>query len=632
MRGRVKNRVFYGFWAVVFVAAFASFLYAQNIKPEIEQAIQAGDTTKALTLLDGDISIDPSNPWNYYTKGMIFFEQGKYAQAAKEFKAALDKKSKHFESLYQLGLCHLNLGELDEAEKLMEEGRKKDKKNKHVFEDGYGLVMLARKNWAEADRAFRQAIVGDSANPQYHIHLGDANFYQGVAALAIIEYEKALEVDTGSLEVYYHWAEACLDMKDYACAIEKLKIVLTKDSTHAPAWMRAGGIYFKAGLSSRNRQDRSDRFKDAIGSYKKYLELSGARPDSSNVRVFFEMAMSYSNLRGYEDAAEYFDKVLAIPVEARDIYFYYGQALWYNKEYEKSADMLLKHLDWVSRQNETYSSTIDSSEVYQLLGDSYYYRKPKDFASAIEYYKKSLEIKPDQERVIQNLAVAYHSLQSYDQALEYYQKRIDMGIDSSSSAILSNAGKCAFSIAYTASEGDDEDMEEEEPGMNNPVDPQEYYQLAADYFTQYLEYNSSDTSIVDRVASVYLYQLRDCANGVKYYQQLLAMDPNSCEANRALGYAYFLEICTKDYSKAINYFLKAQNCLAASGGECQDKDLVLAIAKAYHLRAVDKAERKENASDDYRNANTWYKKCLKCDPNNKDAKEGRDQTEYEFSG
>ena len=78
MRGRVKNRVFWGFVAVLLVAAFASFLYAQDIRPEIEQAILDGDTTKAINMLDSDISMDPSNPWNYYTKGMIFFNQEKY--------------------------------------------------------------------------------------------------------------------------------------------------------------------------------------------------------------------------------------------------------------------------------------------------------------------------------------------------------------------------------------------------------------------------------------------------------------------------------------------------------------------------------------------------------------------------
>ncbi|UCE23855.1 MAG: tetratricopeptide repeat protein [Candidatus Zixiibacteriota bacterium] len=634
MRGRVRNRTLSVFAVAILVVALASLVSSQNIKPEIENAIQIGDTTLAINLLDREIDIDPSNPWNYYTKGVIFYERQQYQQAAEQFETALDKRSKHYESLYQLGLCYLKMGELEKAQETMEEGRKKDKKNKHVFEDGYGEVMLAMENWQEADRAFRQAIVGDSTNPQYHIHLGDANFYQGVPALAILEYEKALEVDTGSLEVYYHWAEACLEMKDYTCAIEKLRIVLTKDSTHAPAWMRAGGIYFRAGLSSRNRNDRSDRFRDAIGSYKRYLELSGAQPDASNVRVFFEMAMSYSNLGGYEDAADYFEKVLAVPIEPRDIYFHYGKAVWYNKDYVKAAELLQKHLEWVGQQDESYNSNVDESEVYQFLGDSYFYRKPKEFMSAIQYYKKSLDGDPNQQRILNNIAVAYHSVKSYAQALEYYDRRIALGIDSTSASVYKNAGRCALSIAYQDGEEDEEDIDdidEEEVAPAVTANPDvNYFQLSVDYFQQYLQFDDKDLDVLERIASTYLYHMADCTNGVKYYEQVLTVDAKNCDAQKALGYAYFGGICTKNYSRALRYLRQAQDCLSASGGECADPSLSLWIAQCYHLRAVEKTEQKQDGTDDFRNAHTWYSQVLKCEPGNREAKEGRDQVEYEF--
>ncbi|UCD64059.1 MAG: tetratricopeptide repeat protein [Candidatus Zixiibacteriota bacterium] len=610
----------------------AAAVYSQNVKPEIIEALDAGDTTLAIQLLDKDIEFDKGNPWNYYTKGMIFSERGKFRDAVEQFETALDKRSKHFESRYQLGLSYLNLGELDKAQQAMEYGIQRDKKNKHLFEDGLGLVMLARGDYQEADRHFRQALVEDSLNALYHIHLGDANFYQGVPALAVIEYEKALELDTAGLEVYFHWAEACLEMRDYSCAMEKLRVVLVKDTTHAPAWMRAGGIYFKAGLSSRTRQERNDRFREAIGSYKRYLELTGAQPDSSNVRVFFELAMAYSNIYGYEDAADNYAKVLSIPYEPKDVYFHYGKALWYLKDYVRAAEMLQKHLEWVPLQGETYTTGVEEYEVYQFLGDSYFYRDPKDFSGAMDHYKRSLEGNPNQLRVLQNLAICYHSLKSYHQALEYYQKRIEAGIDSTSASIYKNAGYCALNIANAAAEGGDEgDPEEEEdmgdPGGNPDID---YYQLAADYFVNYLGFVSDDVRVLEAVASTYLYRLSDCANGVKYYEQVLALDSKNCEALKSLGLANFLGVCPENYSRALGYFQRAYDCLTPASGECADVDLVLYIAQAYHLRAVKKAEQKQDTGDDFRNANTWYGKCLKCDPGNPKAKEGKDQTEYEF--
>ena len=575
--------------------------------------------------------------------GMIYYNQGKFSKAADQFQEALDRKGKDYEALYYQGLCYIELGQLDKAEVAMQAGVKKDKANKARFEDGLGQVMLAKKNWQEADRLFRQALVDDPSNANYHIHLGDANFYQGIPSLAITEYEKALEQDTASSEVYYHWAEACLEMKDYNCAIEKLRVVLSKDSTFAKAWMRAGGIYFRAGLSSRTKQDREARFKEAIGSYKKYLELSHATPDSSNVRVFYELAMSYSNLYGFEDAIDNFQKVLAIPMEPRDIYFYYGKALFYTKDYAKSAEMLQKQLDYTSQQGPDYKPAVDASEVYQLLGDDYFYRRPdKDYSTAIEFYKKSLETKPDQPRVLQNVAVAYHSLRSYQQALEYYDKRIALGIDSASASIYKNAGYAALNIASNSSAGADEEFNIDEleanggstpaPAPTDSVNPNvNYFQLSNDYLTKYLQFDSSDAKVTAAVAYNYLYKMTDCANGVKYYQRVLELDPKNCEAKKSIGYAYFAGgICAVNYDKALEYLNDAYSCLTSTSGECADVSLTLWIAQCYHLRAVAKSTKKVNANDDFKNAYNWYGKVLKCSPNNADAKKGQDDTRFEF--
>ncbi|MEA3296614.1 MAG: tetratricopeptide repeat protein [candidate division Zixibacteria bacterium] len=628
---------------LLLIVVFLQFLslstpFAADVKQPILDALNNGDTALAIDLLNAEVEIDQSYHMNYYRLGMIYFEREQYPQAREQFEIAVDNKSNHFESLHKLGLCLLELEELDKAEKVMDRGRKKAKDEKKApFEDGYGLVMLAKEQYQEADRAFRAALILDSAKAMYHIHLGDANFYQGIPSLAIIEYEKALAVDTGSLEVYYHWAEACLEMKDYSCAINNLHIVLQKDSTHTPAWMRAGGIYFKAALSTRARQDRKARFKEAIGSYKRYLELSDAKADSAHVRVFFELAMAYVNVGGSEEAVGYFDKVLSIPYEPRDIYFHYGKALWGTQDFEKSGQMLNKHIEWIADPDNAASSKVNDRELYQYLGDSYYYRKSKNFRKAIEYYRKSIEINPNQKRLVYNIAVSYHNEKYYAEALEFYQKRIDLGIDTTSrdAGIYKNAGYCALNIANKSDEVEEMEVLEEDEGVDafvpSGIDPNlNYYEVAIDYMEQYLSIRSEDAKVLLLVANTYLYQLADCTNGTKYFRRLLKIDPKSCDAKKALGYAYFGGICTKNYTKALGFLKDAYSCVAADKGACSDKDLVLWIAQCYHLRAVEKTKDKAGSSSDYKNANEWYTKCLKCDPSNQVCKKGRDDTSFEF--
>jgi len=637
----------------------------------IVDALNTGDTAQAISLLNRAIDTEPGFHLNYYALGRIHYERQQYAEALEQFQKAVDAKSKDWQSLLFLGKCQLAVGDIDAAAISMDLGLKKAKKMKSAFENGMGLVYLAREEYQDADRSFRRAIAGSEADEaavlkdyetkkfesdaakdaaveyvkesktkeraEYQINLGDANYYQGIPSLAIEEYKKALEIDTAGTEVYYHWAEACLEMRDYACAIEKLQIVLQKDSTYAPAWMRAGGIYFKAAMSSRSRDERKQRFIDAIGSYKRYLELSGKTPDSSSVRVYFELALGYSSVGGHEDAVKYFNDVLSIPFEPRDIYFQLGRSYWYLQDWAKCGENLRKHREWIAASEDNAAATkAKDEEISQMLGDTYYYDKDnRNYILAAQNYKKSIEVKPNQKRILGNLALALHNAGERVEALVFYDKRIEMGLDEKSARTLRRAGLCAMAIANEAS-GDSDDMMEEEEEEGEEViaasfapDPNvNYHELGVGYFKQYLEYSPSDTGIVQQIAIAYLYDLSDCENGVTWFGKLLELDPSNCAGMKSLGYAYFGGVCQpKNYTKALTNLKKAYTCLSNSEGGCADADLILYIAQCYHLRAVAK---KDGASEDFKAANDWYKKVLACEPGNQEAIKGRDDTSFEF--
>ena len=105
---------------IVFAVAIS-----QIVRPEVQTALDAGDTDHAITLLQGDIAADPNYHINYYALGRIFYDLGRYSDAKEQFLIALDRKSKHYESLYYLGRTHVYLGELEEAGKALERGLKK---------------------------------------------------------------------------------------------------------------------------------------------------------------------------------------------------------------------------------------------------------------------------------------------------------------------------------------------------------------------------------------------------------------------------------------------------------------------------------------------------------------------------
>ncbi len=626
--------------------------FAFEIKQPIADALAAGDTAKAIDLIEADIKLDPGYEVNYYLLGKIAEKRHKYGKALEYYQTAVDKKSKFYEGLYALGLMQLELGQLDQAEATMKTGLKKARDMEAWFHNGMGLVQMAKGNLNDADKEIRQALIADPDNARFHINLGDVNFANKVYPLAISEYEKALQLDTASTDVYFRWAEACLEMRDYTCALEKLRVVLTKDSTFADAWMKAGGIYYKAARSTRDPQEIKQRFIETIGSYERYIELSRAEPDSFSGRAYYETAMSYLFIGGYDKSQDYFRKVISIPVEPKDIYFYFARSFQgsENPLYDSALFYYKKHDDWVKAQGEDYVSGVDQAELYRRMGECY--QAQKDYYNTISYFKKSLELDPNQPNLLYGAAVAYNYIQDYNNALIYYKKRIDAGMDERYWSIYYNAATCAL---YLVEKGGAAMMEEEDLGLEEELggdakaNPLEGIDLS-DLAIQYLEkiavdhwsvvqskenYMATGIKALGMLGSTYLYQKKDCANGVKWYQKVLEYDSKNCDALKSLGYAYFSGICTNNYTKALEYLGKAKSCMEANGtDQCgtQLVDLQLWIGQAHQFRAIERndAKQKEEAKADFKAAYDYYTAILKCDPGNKAATEGKEQVYYEF--
>ncbi len=650
--------------SLIALTALPLILYSQEIGQEVVDALAVGDTTRAINLLEKDISLDPSYEYNYYTLGLIYLEQKKLDKAETEFANAVEKNSKFWPGVYELGKVKLKRGKIEEAEKLFEQGMKKGKKYKAQFLNGMGLLYIAKGEYDKADTDLRKAIVEEPDNAEYHINLGDANYYMGVYYSATSEYQKALELDTASLGVYFRWAEACIELKDYSCALEKLSVVLQKDSTHADAWFDAGGIYYKAARSSRDIDEIKELYGKTIGSYQKYMELSQAAPDSSNGRAFYETGKSYLMLGGFAEAQENLARILSIPIYPKDIFYYYGRSFHGINAYDSAIYYYKKHDEWVDEQGPDFSSGISDDELYRRIGECYEslandYRRADppqtDKASeanfnTITYYKKSLEIDSTQDRLLYGVAVAYNYLLDYRNAVIYYMKRIALGIDERQWIIYYNAATSALALAEKGSMAMEDELEDlgledefDVPPANDPLADVDLVDVAIGYLEKiandhwdYVFSNERYIPVAMRtlsmLGSAYLFQKMDCANGVKYFERVLEIEPENCEALRSLGFAYYGGICPENYTKAIDYLNKALNCNLASGKKrCDDIDLLLWIGQAYENRAFAKSEakKKEEAKADYKIADDYYTECLKCDPNNQDCKDGQRRVKWE---
>ena len=304
---------------------------------------------------------------------------------------------------------------------------------------------------------------------------------------------------------------------------------------------------------------------------------------------------------------------------------------------------MLSQIEWAEAQNKDfYRSTVREVELYKLLGDAFYYRKPRQFMSAMPWYQKSLEIDPDQPRLLQKIDIGYHYNKRYAQVIDFYMRRKELGIDSATVSFNKNAGLWALHLAKNGSEGeeldiDEEELEEEsgngeEEFNQQTADPDvDYYQLAIDLLTRYISHQPDDAKVVSLLANTHLYQLANCSEGIKWFNKLLELEPGNCDAKKAIGFAYFGGLCTRNYSKALSVLKDANKCLINQKGACSDAELIMWIAQCYHLRGADKMNAKKDYNDDFKNAYNWYGKVLKCEPSNSIAKKGQDDLKFEFN-
>lgn len=575
---------------------------AATLKPEIVEALNRHDTTQVLTIIDNELKIDPTNGDYFVLRGRILYAREKFPEALDEFERALKIKTTRYQALYYKGLILLKQNKLDEAKAAFDEGVKKAKDENALFHNGMGLYLIAMGQYADADVEFRKASQIGPDQAEFHANLGDANYYAKIYPLAIGEYNTTISMDTTFVDVYFRLARAYVAQGQFNEALDQLRIVLTRDSLYTNAWKEIGKLYTLAGLSARDQETKSQRFKEAIGSYRKYFGLSH---DSTDGEPFYNVGRSYFNLSAYPEADSAFQQVLATGNVPSSIYLYLGRCKIGEEQYEAGIDYLKKHLALQKERTpgSDENGSGDQADILRRIADAY--KTISNYDSASAYYVSASSLDTADAKALFDAAVSYHQLKDYTQALVYYEKRIALGPDAWN--VYLNAAYCTLNL------GD--------------------YEKAVTYLKKVVELDSTNEKAYPLLSSTCVYQLKSCEEGIKWTQKLLEREPDNCDALQSMGYIYYGGICQNDYLKAIGYFTRALECGRKKGsGDCANASLMLYIAQANHFHAVNLSEAKQKAESKkfFKEAFDWYKKVVKCEPGNEAAKKGIKDTEFEY--
>jgi len=287
---------------VTTLSEFASFSGERDSNKAnilFDQAIKrywAGNTQKALKLLEKVIKEDPSHAMAHFDLGVLYSEFGNYAKAIECFKKSIELDSSFYGAYYNLSTILISSSRYSEA--------------REVLESSLGLA---------ADH-------GDT-----YFALGATYNYLGMDQESLNAFKLATEYDPTNISAWYFLGTKYLATQQHEEALSTFLYVITTDDTYALAHQSLGKTYYYL-----------KRYGDAIVSLKDSIKHA---PESSE--SYFLLGMCYTDLGEYETSFYFFKE--AVKRDPSHIHAHFMIGLEYVRRGDTQAALqeylILKSLD-----------------------------------------------------------------------------------------------------------------------------------------------------------------------------------------------------------------------------------------------------------------------------------------------
>jgi len=305
-----------------------------------------------------------------------------------------------------------------------------------------GAVLQKENRLDEALSYYKKAESYDPSNINTRINVGTLYQQKEDYRTAIKAYESVLILYPDNVQANLYRAQCYEKLGDDRIAQEGYKKVLAVDpeneiikkqmienvkKSSTPAEFVE---YVKVNISPKAQADviydyaielhKANKIEDAICMYYEAMKLTDGKPSSE---IFVNIALAQAQNGKYDEALSILktaqekfpnDKTIKTNIKniesmKTDTVIRNAAALYNNKKYEDAIKLYL------SIEPPTVNTMLGVATSYQELGD-------KD--SAIEYYKKALELKPVDSDIAYYIAVLYGEKEDYTNAKNYLGKAI----------------------------------------------------------------------------------------------------------------------------------------------------------------------------------------------------------------
>jgi len=337
----------------------------------------------------------------------LYWQMGKKKESVEIYKAILLSEPSN-------GFAHFGM-----AEYYRSENKKVDmlRELNEAFKDSrinlqakmnvlYSLIPLIENDHSLKDPIFQMAKTVSIAHPNEamaHTVLADLYFADNREKEALEEYETAIALDPGNLEVWKQYCSILLELKK----IEKLKEESEKALEYFPE--QAILYYYNATALYQLKE------YEAVAKTTK-MGLGLYAPDEEiNLQFYILQGDAYYNLKEYESSDKSFDKALILDPENRYVLNNYAYYLSIRKaKLEKAKQMSAKTLE-MSPNDASYLDTYGWI-LFEL----------KDKEGALKYIAKSLDKEPNNAEVLEHMGDVLKSLNRGEESVKYWKKALEL--------------------------------------------------------------------------------------------------------------------------------------------------------------------------------------------------------------
>ncbi len=264
--------------------------------------------------------------------------------------------------------------------------------------------------------------------------------------------EKAVQLKPDATEAQALLAEVYAKQRNYDAAVGAYQKVVGLDPNRISAHLGLGDIYF-----------RMQRWSEAAAALERALAL-----DSSRMEALFQLGSAYEEMRDFAKAADAYDRFLKLQPEnawmgylrlgaCRMELQQYPQAVVALQEAQKAQPRDLKvnySLAQAYKMAQQYDQAeavlqglaqlnpVDASTYYSDIVKMYDEAGQND--KAIGAARKVIELNPDSEMAVYNLAIMFQKLERYEEAIEAFRQALAIKPDYD--VAYYNIGSCYLNL------------------------------------------------------------------------------------------------------------------------------------------------------------------------------------------